>query len=164
MKKVIYLIFTALLSSFCFSNSLTIHLEDANTPCIIYVNGGSVGEVRDSIILTDLDQGSYKISMFSELAFDKTKKDEDYAMKGLGLTQYERNLKKYDSAAMQNIINKGTETIFLTKNGVQNITIKNKMVNDMLRERDMIGWICLGGSCLGLTGLTGCLLILAILP
>ena len=47
---------------------------------------------------------------------------------------------------------------------IQNITIKNKMVNDMLRERDMIGWICLGGSCLGLTGLTGCLLILAILP
>lgn len=112
-----------------------------------------LGLTKDSTVLKNLDQGTYKISMFSELAFGKSKIEKDYAMYGLDLNENERNLKKMYSENYQKILNMGTETVFLTKDGTRRVFIRNKTVNNMLKTRDYTALICLSGTCLGLTGL-----------
>ncbi len=91
--------------------------------------------------------------MFSELAFDKSKTEKDYAMYGLGLNENERELKKKQYENYQQILNMGTETVFLTKDGTRTVFIRNKTVNNMFKTRDFTALICLSGTCLGLTGL-----------
>lgn len=146
MKKTGLLLLVCLTSIIAFANSLTIVLEDSSVPCVIYVNGISAGEVKDSLVMTNIKAGTYKVSMFSEKIFDK---GEDSL-----ITDFEKKAKSLDEKVLQDAVKLGTETAFLSDNNNSRVKINNKAVNDKLKPKGKSNTLCCclgggGGCCLG---------------
>jgi len=148
--KIIYSIVICIAFAFVNGGSMTVILEDFSEPCEIFVNGNSIGEVKDSFLFSDIPEGSYKISMFSENVF----KEVDDSL----LAESDRKAKKLGNEKMKETVLLGTETVFLSKSEAKKITIKNKQVNEKMTVKGKSNNLC---CCLG--GGTGCCLgILAV--
>lgn len=129
-----------------FSGTVTVLLEDYSSPCFIYVNGESMGEVKDSLFLQDLEEGAYKVSMFSENFIEIS--DDSL------LSEAERKAIKMDDASMKEAVALGTETFFLSKDEAKRFTLKNKQVNEKINPKGKSKTLscCLWGGtgcCLG---------------
>ena len=151
MKKIMFCVLCLLLSLTLFSNSLTIFLEDKSVSCEIFVNDKSVGTVSDSLVMSSIDEGSYKVSMFSKSVLDASVAES-------ALNDLEKKARKLDTDKMNEAVKLGTETVYISKNAALSVTIKNKQAINLLdsKKSSSSTCCCLGGAA-GVAG--GCLLI-----
>lgn len=151
MKRTLLLSALILGAFFIFAGDLTIYLEDMSQTCELFVNGASIGQVSDSFVMKNVQQGVYKVSMFSTALHESgMNANEDL------LTETDKKAKALDEEKMKTAIALGTETVFVSQSQSK-VTIKNKQVFDILKEKKSGGGCCLGGGCLGIGG--GCLLV-----
>jgi len=151
MKKFVFSALVLMFWLASYSTSLTILLEDSSSPCEVYLNGESLGEIKDSIVMNELKSATYKVSMFSAKVLDG-----DTAVQQDSLNPAEKAVLKLEPVKKQEALNLGTETVFIPKDASVRITVKNKQVNAVLGTKKSGSACCLGGAggcCLGGGGL-----------
>ncbi|MGE3062800.1 MAG: hypothetical protein AB7T10_04120 [bacterium] len=134
-----------------FSSKLTIVLEDSAQPSEIFINNSSMGTVKDSILLEDVGEGSYKISMFSGRVFDEN--DDSI------FSENDKKARALGGKKINEAVSLGTESVFIKPDENKTIIIKNKQTNTLLAEKKggtsaccLLGGV--GGCCLGVLGIS----------
>lgn len=121
--------------------TLKIILEDQSSPCEIFLNGSSIGIIKDSIIFNDAEEGSYKVSMFSERVFDEKSDSVTSAN--------DKRVRNLDKESMRSAIALGTESVFLSETESKSVILKNKQVAALIKEKKPNNkpfWCCFGGG------------------